>query len=313
MNDVIFTGLPRESQMLKKTLDGLDRLKGIGLVNKIVFSTWKGYVTDEYRAIFEMFNVEVLEKTEPEDKGLGGHFFCQAKSLQNGLEVCDPKHWILKLRADTWIDESFIANIMRNRDDYLYKKPDEIFLKKVWIPYAEITKPFYMPDEIFYGTWFDVSKLLNYEKSYETMYAKDGGGETHIRRFVHPFIENYPIFKLMIKDISNDNLVRLFSPERFTLLKQRLTEERYLGYLAKYYWILYKYFRIRNYSGVMKWHQPYCEPQIKLNNNNFTGNFRPSKSFLGQRIFCYDDTWIHNLVEGRLDHDPTARRIKEYI
>lgn len=312
MNDIIFTGLPREPQMFVNSLIGFSTLRTQGLVDKIILSTWENYIEPSYRDILDRYNVVVLEKTEPEDKGSGGNFFCQAKSLENGLEICDKSHYILKLRTDTWLDAGFIADIMRDAETYLAKEPG-IFIKKVWVPYAEITKPFYMPDELFYGYHPDIAKLLNYDKTYETMTAKDGGGETHIRRFVDPFIIQYPIFRDMIKQISDDNFVKLFAPERFTLLNQRLEEEKYLKYLATYYHILYENFRIKNKHGVMKWYQPYCSPEIHLDNNKFRENFNSSKSFLGQRIFCYDDTWISNVVEGKLNHDKYAEKVYNII
>lgn len=311
VNNIIFTGLPRTPEIMKRNLSGFSKLQNQKIVNKIVFSTWTNYMTPAYWNLMNKYNVIVLEKEEPEDKGRGGHCFCQAKALENGLDVCNPQDKILKLRTDTWLDADFIGKIMTD-DSYLDKEPDDIFIKKVWVPYAEITKPFYMPDEMFYGYHSDIYKLVNYEKFYDSMVSKDGGGETHIRRFIHPFLFEYPIFNDMIEEIANDNFVRLFSKDRFELLKTRLTESKYLTYLANYYYILYKYFRIYN-TGQMEWYQPYCKPKISLDNDKFTENFTRLRSFCEQRIFCYDDKWIANVVEGKLNFDKTAKMIYNII
>lgn len=299
MNSVVFTGLPRDITMFQSTVSGLNILKEEKkIIDKIVFATWKNQMTPEYWNVCNRYKVQVLEKTEPEYAGSGGHFFYQCRALENGLKECNPDNYVMKLRTDTWIDRRFVEKLITNPDNYLSPYPSDIFIRKVWIPYAEITKPFYMPDELFYGHHEDISKLFNYEMKYETMQSKDGGGETHIRRFVDPFIEKFPIFELMIKKVSEDSFMRLFAPERFSLLKKRLNQDWYLELLAYYYFILHKYFKIWNEPGVMKWYQPYCEPKIQLEREKFIENFHSSKSFLGQRIFCYDYRWIDDIVNG---------------
>ena len=300
--DIIICGVPRDKDRMKQTILEMTGLRNEGYVENIIFSTWKNYLTDDYREILD--GSTILEKDEPEDRGVRGHIWCQMKSFENGLNECNKENYVLKIRTDLYICPYFVKSLISKAENYLYRnyKEGDIFIEKVWIPYVEITKPFYMPDEIFFGNHNDISLLYNYDKSYDDLAGKDGGGETHIRRFIYPFIDKYPILYDYIEEIRQDNCTILNSPKRFERLVDNLNRSKYIKYLSIYYKILYEYFRIWNEIGKMSWYQLYCQPVIQLENDRFIENFHSSKCFLGQRIFCYDDKWIYNIMERRIEH-----------
>lgn len=295
MLDILFCGLPRNFSLLRTSLNDIDVLKSDNIVENIAFSTWKNKLSSEYRELLNKNNVHIIESDEPQDFG-ERNIWLQMKSLEYGLEHCDNSNYVLKTRSDVWLSPNLIRMIVQ--DNYLDKENTKIFRKKIWIPWAEIRKPFYMEDACFCGLHCDICKMVNYDSYYDILCKSIGGGETHIRRFIHPFIHK-PMVKKKINDFINMDRV--------------LSNDEYIEFLAIYYDILYKYFRIKTNHGSFKMKQPYHEPKISLNSNEFRANFNSSKMFFMDRTFCYDDVWIHNMFNGTMCNDDYLLKIKTFL
>ena len=85
--DIIFTGLFRNFDLLKKSVLDFSRLRKRGLVDKIIFSTWDYEVKNngDAASFLRKNKVEIIANKEPENKGIG-NIFCQMKSLEEGLK-----------------------------------------------------------------------------------------------------------------------------------------------------------------------------------------------------------------------------------
>ena len=104
--------------------------------------------------------------------------------------------FVLKTRTDVHIDPEFIRNNLplsgRNR---------------VWIPWYQRLRPFYMADECFYGTKERIRALVNYDTWYDN---NKMWGITHMRRFAHPHINNPIVSKYMRTGEVNDEILSLY-------------------------------------------------------------------------------------------------------
>ena len=160
--DVLFCGLIREDEYFKKTIKELSQLRNEGFVNQVILSTWD-YEIDNHkgmRAFLNKYGVVLVEKKEPEDKGYG-NIWCQMKSMENGMKIIKPGSFVLKSRTDVWINLEYMKKLFSDRERLKIKNNlpgRNIFKFKIWVPWFEITKPFYIADECFFGYYDDVMK-----------------------------------------------------------------------------------------------------------------------------------------------------------
>ena len=292
--DVIFTGLIRTPDWFKKSLEYMLKFRKKKLISKIIFSTWD-YELAKYPGLKEFLlknKIIIIENKEPEDRGRG-NIFCQMKSLEVGLKKVNKNKFVLKTRCDLFINPDFLEDLIVAKEEKLritYHLPKkDLFKYKVWVPYFEITAPFHIADECFFGYYNDISKLVNYEH-YDDDY-KIKGGAAHVQRYMPVFISDYPILENYLINHSNvgfsadtktyrffkkmtsnsqflTNLFNKFMVNiRFMTLKKRFKEEGYMKALAAYYFILYSHFYIDN-SGI----------DNDFNNNDiFNRNIKPKK------------------------------------
>ena len=68
------------------------------------------------------------------------------------------------------------------------------FNEKVCVWGVEATSPFYIHDLFFFGRHADISKLVNMDIRYDLLYQMSKE-KIHIRRFLHPFLHEFPIFE----------------------------------------------------------------------------------------------------------------------
>ena len=198
---VIFTGLVRNLDLFIKSLEDFSKLRSENMIGDIIFSTWVGEIDkyDGLRNTLEKYDCHLVE-SEPPAKSIG-FIWHQMKSLYLGLEQVEDNLYCLKTRPDLYIKPEFIRKLIGNTDDLNINLPNEqepIFEKKIWIPYFEITKPFYMSDECFWGKAVDLKKLVNFDASYDVLYDINCG-IAHIRRFMHPFVERTPMLREYLK------------------------------------------------------------------------------------------------------------------
>jgi len=345
--DVVFTGLLREPEMFKKTLLDLIEFRKQGLVDKIIFSTWEGEVqkNPEMQAYMKENNIEVLESKEPEVRGLG-NVWCQMISFDEALKKTTEGRFVLKTRTDVYINPKFLKQLFIERENVLKITKDlpkgNIFKYKIWIYYYEIKTPFHIGDECFFGYRDDLKHMINYEKKYDTDY-RIGGGISHIRRFINPFLKDYPILYRFLETYSKDNpLKAVIEKERrkkknrrwrvwvrklplarkisrnskFRILHRNLKKEEFLDVLAAYYSILYSHFYVDSVSTenqvTFAGRDVY---DVTVDPVDFDSNFTKAnfvKSEAGM-MHAYDMELLDNVCNKKLKPSPVADKLIEAI
>jgi len=341
--DIIFCGLVRDMDSFKKTLEDLQLLRKKELVDKIIVSTWIGEVqkTPELSSFLKDKKVLVVESKEPENRG-DGNVWCQMKSLQMGLKEVNQNKFVLKTRTDVYINPDFLEKLFSEKEKILrisYHLPKgDIFKYKIWAPWFEITKPFFMGDECFFGYKSDLNLLVNYDCSFDNENYL-GPDTTHIRRFVYPFLKNYPSFNVYIKNYGNERFLKNFLMKksynlydfltrfmllrnlseinRFNVLKKRLKDDNFLRCLADYYMILYSHFYIDNYSfpnQILFKGNP--KPILESNPSDLEDNFARKRvlgGWYGGQIYIYDMNFLRGLFERKMNSSPLFNRLIKII
>lgn len=271
--DVVYCGLVRDLELFKKSILDLQNLRKEGLVDRIIFSTWKREIK-KYLGLdifLKKSNIDIIESEEPKTRGWG-NIWCQMKSLDVGLDALKDKGFVFKTRADLYIEPKILKRLFLEKEELLKIKKNlpkgNIFKYKVWNHFYELKNPFMMGDVIFLGYKDDLKHLINYDMAYEEEYdiKKLDHGE-HVMRFIHPFLKDYPIlYNVLEKHAKRDPLVTfasLFSDKyinlrkikffnklkdlkHFNIIKNRLKDENYMDILAAYYYILYSHFYVYN-------------------------------------------------------------------
>jgi len=106
--DVLFTGLVRTPEIVKKSMKDLLDLRKKGVINKIILSTWIGEI-QKYPELVDMFNknkIVLIENEEPKNPGRGS-IWCQMKAMEEGLKIIDPNRFVFKSRLDAYINPKF--------------------------------------------------------------------------------------------------------------------------------------------------------------------------------------------------------------
>ena len=288
--NVVITGQLKNKKNLIKTINNFYKAD---FINQIIISTWTEEV-NKNKTLFFLFkkrNIELVSEKSPNFKV---PFFFQSKSLENGLKYISNRELpVFKTRTDLFIDKKYVFKII-NQDFTLNNK--SVFNKRVWIPFFEISKPFYFGDECFYGEYKDLNKLINYEEKYD--FWKIGPGSSHVRRFCNPYIEQFKKIESVQKlnSITNHG-----GPRRFETLTKLLKNEAYLEYLFFNFLILSNEFRIglqntKSYINFREWSSGVYQPKVQ----NFYSSFAEENSFnpqLGQ-IFSYDEMWLENIINN---------------
>lgn len=318
--NIIICGLVRVPKLFKKSLKDFIKLRREGFVDKIIYSAWKGEV-DKYLGVKSFVkdnNITLIENEEPKEWGKGS-IWCQMKSFDMGLRQLDDDCFVLRTRPDLWININFLRRLFNSREKLQIKSSvtKKIFKHKIWTPYYEITKPFYLAGDCFYGYIDDVRKLVNYDKFYDDFDI--GPGITHIRQFIHPFLEDFSVLREYLKKGAN---TAHSTPQRFEVLNKNLKNNNYLCYLATYYKILNTYFYI-NSSGVIG--------QIKLGGRTFCcwtdvvprrldnkclkKSMREDKVWFKKfgQIYAYDEKLLKNICDKKIDNCELCSRMKKII
>ena len=166
-----------------------------------------------------------------------------------------------------------------------------------------------MSDECFFGKVIDLKKLVNFDASYDIIYNIDCG-ITHIRRFINPFVKKITFLEQYMKYAAYSGH---FTPLRFTILKFNLNSNFYLSCLTVYYYILNKYFRIEgdHSSDQFTFYRGAFNPQVKINDNEFSSNFKIEKSWnpKGGHIYSYNENWLNNLFNKKIKDDFIYERL----
>jgi len=288
MIDVVITGLFREKSLFEESLKIFKSLDEIDL---IIFSTWKNHLKKNDKIFLEKYNVTIIEN-EPMIYSGPGNIYSQMKSLDIGLRNCKNNH-VLKTRSDILIKKELLIKIITKKP---MKIENGIFKEKIWTYWFDLTTPFYMSEEAFYGHIEDVKKLVNYDDTFDEIWqyqAKRGyGGATHQRRYVHPFINEFTLEdwinrKTLIKKYDKNHIMREFEHDDF------------IEIISKYYYILNKYFWIYNPNFEVINKGKFGSVNFcKINFDHYDQNLTPSKMIIRDIIICNDTKLITKLINN---------------
>ncbi len=312
--NVLFCGLIRNPEMLLRSVRELAMLRRRGLVDRMAFSTWKGQIDSccDLRRSLADGEVEFVESDEPQYQGTS--VFHQMKALELGLDHLDGCGLVLKTRADVYVRPEFLERLAA---DSHYLEPDRgsdlaVFERKIWVPWFEITKPFYMGDECFFGLASDLRKLINYDVSYDVKYDMDAG-RGHIRRFIHPFLPHFPI---LADYLSFGAKTGHNTAERFAILRRNMETQVFWDCLATYYLIVKKCFRIESdYTPNQIIFRKWSQPRVTVDPDKFDENFSVEKSWNGARgqIYAYNERWLDNVLNRRIASGALAPKLYEAL
>lgn len=305
---VVICGLLRQHPNFFKSLDVYSSLRKKNLIDSIIISTWDDQVKlPILKEISRRYDVEIRNCPLPIKLKSFGNVLYQAKSMDLGTEHLDPNDWVLRTRTEYMFSESFLFNLLKK--EYMFDKPagsGNIFDKKIWINWAEMTKPFYIEDSVMYGQVKDIRCLISYDQiqSDPTWLKNVGQGRSHIRRFVHPFLHVSEIEKF----IKTKDVIPFHKNNRHpSILKMLINDGEYIKLMAMYYKILYNYFLIYTEPKMSKFKHVYSNPLNNLNNNIFTGNFCSQNQIMDKFIMCYDCRLLNNLMRGYINESEAIK------
>lgn len=314
MRDIylLIHGQIRVPQVFIKNINLFIKLLQENVIKQVIVSTW----IDEHPIEFKKHNhFTYIELPKLKDNG-HGNWIAQMKNYEAGYKYIksiaeNPENtFILKGRPDAYMSEEFLKNVINK--PLISKGP--IFKHKIWIPWAEMIKPMYFGDELFFGHLEDMEKMYNFNDIYQ--HDLVGQGITHIRRYIDPFLEHYPIFKEYIENKNNLNVYILVVKDLQKL--KTLTKEAYpyfIRLVRTYYEILDKYFDIDTKVGEITFRQWSCYPaehRVNSEESLYDNNMRlctvckKMKCFgndvlVGNKKCMYDNEYVKNVLNNKFD------------
>lgn len=336
--DILFCGLIREHETFKKSIEDFVLMKKEGIAGEIFLSTWIGELqkNPEISDFLKKNNVRIIESEEPKEAGYGS-VWCQMKALEAGLNKIKSGRFVLRTRSDVYINPDFVKTLFNKKKNLLKITRDlpngNIFHYKIWVPWYEITRPFYLGDEAFFGAKEDLMHLVNYDKRYDEE-LNSGTGITHIRRFIHPFVEDYPVLYKYLNNFKHEGRLKslavkikdkkIFDLRRFSILRdinrikrfrelnKRLKDRNYIEILSAYYSILYSHFYIDgdSYPDQVKFSKA-APPLKRIDSELIEKNFSQEKavSRYGGQINDYNMALLKNVCEKKLIETPFSKKL----
>ncbi|MEE2746302.1 MAG: hypothetical protein VX617_05415 [Pseudomonadota bacterium] len=234
---VIVTGLLRNPDIFIKSLD---EFKNLEQIDEIIFVTWKSEAAKHSSLLSncsDRFDLMVAAVPEPQE--WSGNLLGQMLALYVGLGRAKKDNYILKTRTDVYLESNALRFACQK--DLSIALPSNFsslrspFDEKICIWGVEATVPFYFHDLFFFGCHSDISRLVNMDIRYDILY-KMTKQKIHIRRFLHPFIYEFPIFEqfLHVEHVLG-NTEEFPSNYRYYVLEKLLEDDLYILILALYY------------------------------------------------------------------------------
>ncbi len=305
---IIFTGLVRDKDMF---LASLEAFRGIPGVEQIILSTWQKEAEENLEFLGEIGRLyDLTLAAVPRPQSWSGNMLSQMMSLQMGLRRVPEGNRALKTRTDVFIEPSAFTHVLA--EDYSLEFPcnfaraRHIFENKVWVWGAEATSPFYIHDLFFFGHKRDMAKLVNMDIRYDVMYQMSKE-RIHIRRFLHPFLYEFPIFERFLNIENVLGATHDFPNEyRYSVLRQLLQNDTYVRILALYYQILSLYFSNDWGAGkVFEWRdQP---EQIAFGTGTSISEFLLGRPEL-KALLPLGDTYFSQVTNGEYPTCDIGRR-----
>ena len=249
---------------------------------KILLCTWS---TELNKLKSSKYKNKIISKIYGPLKDNGdGNIIAQASLYRNGIKYIKEIEeddfenvFILKSRPDVLIKKEFLKEIFNM--DLKIKIKDPILKYKIWTGWAHATKPFYLEDAYFYSNYYTMSELQYFD---EDIFKRKniGQGISHIRRFIIPFLYEYPI---LIDYITNKNNLT----ENLHKSKIDLTDKYQFELFSTYYKILNEYFVIYLTDNTQLKFRLWNTKRLEINYNH-------SLSKISQTYFNTNLKLIHN-------------------
>ncbi|WP_262690022.1 hypothetical protein [Kordiimonas aestuarii] len=305
---LVMLGLVRSAAQLGDILDLYKPLQDEGTIDRFRLVTWTDQVDRHpgLRKKLDSHGIELIE-LPPISVKSHGNIIQQMRQFYHGLLGLGRNTYVLKTRTDLVIDPDFIRILVREKK-YREKviTPNRVFHRKIWVPYFEITKPFYISDECFAGYVDDLWQLYNLDSSYDHQYANIGVGITHIRRFIPPFLKQYPLLEDYLNVAGYCGWRK--GCERFSYLQHCLQSKVYLAFLAVYYTVLNSHFIVdlRATPNQVQFRLNYMSPSTRVDSKGLVNRMVPPLAWnnsAGGWLYGYDLTWLSNTLGSDVGHD----------
>lgn len=278
---ILLTGQIKTPQKFDKIIEQYVNLLNTHNI-KILLCTWS---TELNKLKSSKYNNKIISKIYGPLKDNGdGNIIAQASLYRKGIayikdieEEDFENVFILKSRPDVLIKTEFLKEIFNM--DLKIKIKDPILKYKIWTGWAHATKPFYLEDAYFYSNYYTMSELQYFD---ENMFKREniGQGISHIRRFIIPFLYEYPI---LIDYITNENNFT----ESLHNSKVDLTDKYQFELFSTYYKILNEYFVIYLKDNTQIDFRLWNTKRLEINYNH-------SLSKISQTFFKTNLKLIHN-------------------
>lgn len=152
-------------------------------VIEVVLVVWQKEAELNRKLIGKIEENGVTVVVTPEPKKVHKNIFYQMHAFQFGLKSLKDKSLsVFKTRTDVYIADEYLFKIIHL--DRKTSLANSRLKEKIWVPWFEITKPYYIADECFLASYEDSQKLYNFDTSFDSVYEIDAG-ISHIRRFIH--------------------------------------------------------------------------------------------------------------------------------
>lgn len=288
--NVVILGQFKNTRLLYKSLDAFNSIKK--KINQVILVAWEHEVEAFPQIKKKILEHNVTLVSRPQPKFNNGSIFYQMKAFELGLDSIEDKTKpVFKTRTDLFICAESLLKIIEI-DRTIHKKSK--LKEKIWIPWFEITKPYYIADECFYSSYEDARKLFNYDISFDKDYDLDAG-KSHIRRFIH------------LDDI-NQNAVKeclnLFGKSGHGTIKRQKMLDFNLNFLCyakcmvHYYEFIKTNFRVgidmTNYIEFRDFSNPKYE---LIGDVNYDFNSKFSYDYINGTLMSYDESYLNDYLE----------------
>ncbi len=302
---VLFTGLLRKKNMFLRSLSAF-RQHADSFV-KILFSTWESE-RPKLKDLESLIDEVVYSPVPPKNKyGKYGHYesgapcetyiWNQMYNYEVGVkrirEMCGEAKdiFVLKTRTDVYVDPQFILDHVTS--DTLTPVQETVLSHKIWVPWVDIAKPFYMADECFLVHANDMDRFYNY-KHYGRQLI--GQGIDHMRRFVDPFISTEPVFRQYMT--THSTYVKKILTTPLPVLE---SNAHYLTVLKRYYEVLEANVVVLSTPGKVQFRRWNCCESINIDtfgSDTFADAFNLlAQHGVGNLKLCYKNSLISELLQ----------------
>lgn len=300
-NVVLFLGLPRMKNRFKTSVSEMRELKTSGVIDDILFVTWRNRMEkeDELIKYLDSAGVEIVLKKESPVGG-NGNFWHQSRALDYGLREISSKSRVLKTRTDVHIEKDFVRDLFNKGVNKKFDKSG-IFAERIWSPSFKIGYPFYMNDICFFGRKMDIKKLVNYDVRYGNGETDDHifyipTGRSEVARFIHPYVRQFSFLEQLLENYRHcQNSTRRLSRKRSeALIESRLESPIYSQFLSFYYKVCMCDFYFNSEPVLFKNMNNTSDKYLATNNKLFMSNFTSCSDQYAMGSRCGHSEWLES-------------------